>query len=84
MPRPNPERSIAAEARLALRVASERESRGWSYETLADRMTEAGCPINGSAIFRIEKGKPRRRITVNELAALSLIWAIPMDRLVGD
>lgn len=82
MPRPNRERSIAAEDVLAVRIATERTSRGWSYERLAEAMTEVGCPIQGSAIFKIEKGEPRRRITVNELAALSQVWAIPMDRMV--
>ena len=84
MPRPNQERDINAERILAERIRRERELRGWSYETLAKKMTDIGCSIQGSAIFKIEKGAPPRRITVNELAALSLIWAIPMDRLVSD
>lgn len=83
MPRPNKGRTIPAESVLALRIAMERKARGWSYEQLADAMTEAGCPIQGSAIFKIEKGEPRRRIAVDELAALSLVWAIPMDKMVG-
>jgi len=36
-----------------------------------------------SAIYKIEKGKPRRRsINVDELVTLSKLWAIPVDRLV--
>lgn len=69
---------------MALRIAREREMRGWSYERLATAMADVGCPIQGSAIYKIEKGEPRRRIAVNELAALSRVWAIPMDRLVCD
>ena len=71
-----------AEDRLAERIALERKTRGWSYETLAAAMSEAGCSINGSAIYRIEKGNPRRRVTVNELAALAQLWAIPVERLI--
>jgi hypothetical protein len=83
MPRPKPEGSIGAEERLAFRIEQERRSRGWGYETLAAEMTAIGCPMNGSACFRIEKGAPRRRITVDELVALSHLWAIPVDRLLS-
>ena len=82
MPRPNQERTIGAESALAFRIESERGARGWSLATLAEEMTAVGCPIDASAIYKIEKGSPRRRITVDELAALSRVWAIPMDRLV--
>lgn len=74
---------MGAEDALALRIARERKSRGWSYETLAKRMTEAGCPINMTGVYRIEKGEPRRRINVDELVALSRIWSIPVERLLS-
>lgn len=83
MPRPNKQRTVGAEDRLALRIATERQSRGWSYERLAEVMTEAGCSMTGSAIYRIEKGEPRRSIRVDELVTLSHIWAIPIDRLLA-
>src|SRR3954454_11472059 len=73
MPRPNPRRAIASEQNVARRFTYERERRGWSYESLAQRMTDAGCPIQGSALYKIEKGRPRRRITVDELAAFAQV-----------
>lgn len=82
MPRPNRNRTTRVEADLALRIANERTARGWSYERLAEAMTEVGCAIQPSALFKIEKGDPPRRITVNELAAFAEVWAIPMDRLI--
>ena len=82
MPRPNRDRTIGAETRLAERIAIERAARGWSYEQLAEAMSEVGCSIQPSAIYKIEKAEPRRRITVNELVALSDVWAIPVERLV--
>lgn len=82
MPRPNRNRTIPAEDALAARIIVERTARAWTYADLADAMTGVGCPIQASAIYKIEKGEPRRRVTVNELAALSEVWAIPMDRLV--
>lgn len=82
MPRPNQPRSIAGERTLARRVAMEREARGWSYEGLASRMTDAGCPIQSSAIYKIEKSDPPRRITVDELLAFASVFeASVMDIL---
>lgn len=83
MPRPNPGRLIASEASLAKRIAYEREARGMSYDGLASRMTQAGCPINGSALYKIEKGDPPRRITVDELVALSRVFEIKLPGLLN-
>lgn len=82
MPRPNPPRSLVEEANLVRRLAHEREARGWSYDGLAKRMTEAGCPINQSALYKIEKGDPPRRITVAELVALGEVFAMPIAELL--
>lgn len=83
MPRPNQKRTIGAEDRLALRIATERKARGWSCAKLAEEMTAAGCSIVGSAIYKIEAGNPRRSIFVDELVTLSRIWAIPVERLLS-
>lgn len=69
---------------MALRIRQEREVRGWSYERLAEALTAIGCPIQGSAIYKVEKGTPPRRVTVDELVALSRLWAIPVGRLIGE
>jgi transcriptional regulator with XRE-family HTH domain len=82
MPRPNIGRTINVEEHLARRIALERETRDWSYEELARQMTEAGCKIAGSAIFKIEKGTPRRRVTVDELVALGEVFKLPYNRLL--
>lgn len=82
MPRQNPTRDIQAETDLARRIAWERERRGWTYEGLASRLTAAGCPIQASAIYKIEKSDPPRRITVNELVALSTVFEISISDLL--
>jgi transcriptional regulator with XRE-family HTH domain len=91
MPPRNPNRSLFSEEGLARRVALEREQRGWTYEGLAKRMTDAGCPINQSALYKIEKGTkgkdgqpgPARRITVDELVALAQVFdTTPEDLLL--
>ena len=82
MARQNGPRSIGGEANLAERIAYERESRGLSYEVLAKKMTEAGCSIQGSAIFKIEKGEPRRRITVDELLAFARVFEVEVENLL--
>lgn len=82
MPRPNQPRDVFAEENLAHRIATERDMRAWSYDGLARRMTEAGCPLDQSAIYKIEKGTPRRRITVDELVGFSLVFGLPVADLL--
>lgn len=83
MPPRNPPRALASEGNLARRVAFERERLGMTYDGLAKRVTEAGCPIQGSAIYKIERGDPPRRITVDELIGFSRVFDIaPEDLLV--
>ena len=84
MPRPNPGRTLFAEQHLADRIAIEREARGLTYEQLAQRMADVGCPIQPSAIYKIEKAEPRRRITVDELLAFSQVFGATMASLVSD
>lgn len=78
MPKANEPREITArgEANLARRIEFQREDRGWSYETLAKEMRAVGCPIQASALYRIEKGDPPRKITVDELLALAQVFGI--------
>jgi transcriptional regulator with XRE-family HTH domain len=84
VPRPNRPRSIQGEDNLARRITYERErpDRRWSYAGLAQRMTEAGCAIDQSALYKIEKGNPRRHVQVDELIALSKVFAVPIDELL--
>jgi len=82
MPRPNKERSTGAEANLARRIQYERERRGLSYEALAKAMTDVGCKIQGSALFKVEKADPPRRITVDELAALAEVFELDVSELL--
>ena len=74
MPRHNKPRSIASEANVAERITRERESRELSYEALAKLMTDQGCSLVGSAVYRIEKGDPPRHITVDELVAFATVF----------
>jgi transcriptional regulator with XRE-family HTH domain len=82
MPRPNRPRHIGGESSLADRIAFERESRKMSYDGLASRMEKAGCPINASAIYKIEKANPPRRITVDELVGFSRVFELPIEDLL--
>jgi intergrase/recombinase len=82
MARQNPPRRVYSEANLALRIKHEREARTptWSYVTTAERLRDIGCPIQSSAIFRLEKGE--RKITVDELVAFAMIFETTPDELL--
>ena len=82
MPRPNAPRHLVSEDSLARRIAYERATRGWTLDGLAKRVTDAGCPINQSAIYKIESATPRRRITVDEMVALSAVFEVPVADLL--
>lgn len=82
MARPNRPRTVGTEESLARRIRAERERRDWTYEALAKRMEGVGCPIQPSAIFKIEKGKPRRRVTVDEFVALANVFALDLTDLL--
>lgn len=82
MPRPNQARTIGSETTLAERIAFERKERGLTFEGLAQAMTDVGCPIDKSATYRIEKGKPRRTISVDELVALMTVFDLDFEDLM--
>lgn len=82
MPRPNPHRSLRSETNLARRIAHERDIRQWTYEGTAKRLTDAGCPIQPSAIYKIEKADPPRRISVDELVAFAAVFETSVEQLL--
>lgn len=82
MPRPNKARTLGSERTLAQRIAYEREARDLTYERLADKMTQAGCSIQPSAIYKIEKGDPPRRVTVDELVALANVFEVGLEDML--
>lgn len=82
MPRPNPTRSLQSETNLARRIAFEREERGWTYEGTAKRLTDAGCAIQSSAIYKIEKSDPPRRISVDELVGFAKVFDLSVEELL--
>lgn len=82
MPRQNKPRTLGSEDTLAKRIAFEREQEDMTYDALARAMTEAGCPVDRSAIHRIEKGSPRRTISVDELVAVSVVFGKTVEDML--
>lgn len=78
--RAGPERP-QSENHVAERVKMEREVRGWSTAKLAEAMAEVGHPVNQSAIWRIESGKPRRRVNFDEALGFCKVFDISVDDL---
>ncbi len=88
MPKTNEGRTVNSEANLARRIEMLRTERGWSYERLARAMTDVGCKIQATSLHKVERGDKQtgklRRITVNELSALSEVFGISTDDLLTD
>lgn len=83
MARPNKPRDIRAEEYLAQRVRIERLKRGWTPKQLAAELNRVDCPTVTSAIYKIEDGGDgRRRISVDELIAFSLVFKIGIEELL--
>lgn len=81
MPPKGQPKTVLAEEALAARVTFEREGRGWSPGGLASRMTQAGCPMTQSAIWKIENGNPRRRITFDEAVTFARVFEMALEDL---
>lgn len=79
--RPNLGRTIGNNNHLADRIAHERQSRGWTMQQLADRMDEVGCTMHHTAIYKIEKGKPRRSVSFEEATAFAQVFDVSLDDL---
>jgi|GEM_PF-6237191 transcriptional regulator with XRE-family HTH domain len=67
---------------LAQRIEELRTKQGWSFADLSQRMGDVGCPIERSSLQKIERGKPRRKITVNELVAFSQVFHVTIPDLL--
>lgn len=80
MPPQKVERTVQHEAYLAQRIRVEREERGWSLERLAGKMTDAGCPMDRSAIYKTESAG--RRITVDEAVTFANVFGLPLSNLL--
>jgi transcriptional regulator with XRE-family HTH domain len=72
---------ISGEENVAVRIKLEREARGWSTNSLSDRLNEAGFDMNPSAVWRIENRK--RRINVDEAIGFAEVFGIDLRNLVG-
>jgi transcriptional regulator with XRE-family HTH domain len=81
MPPKKPANTVLAEDALARCVAQERVRRGMSPAGLASRMTSAGCPMTQSAIWKIENGQPRRRITLDEAITFASVFEMSIEEM---
>jgi transcriptional regulator with XRE-family HTH domain len=70
------EPSPTIEGALADRIDLLRTERGWSYERLSKELATLGCRVAASSLHKIERGTPRRPISVNELFALAAVFGM--------
>jgi transcriptional regulator with XRE-family HTH domain len=87
MPKVNPNRTVEWERILARRIKQKREERGWTMEALAQRMTEAGCQMQKSAVAKIESpaaGERPRRISLDEAVTFAAVFGVSLTSLLVD
>ena len=89
MPRPKRESTIGVEAHIADVISSRLKQLKWSYYQLAAAMKREGCDIAASSLRQSVVARPNskgvpclRPMKVDELVALSRVFALPLDRLV--
>lgn len=75
------EQTWFVECVLANSVRQLRQERGWTQEQLAHELRMAGYDYRQMTISRLETAQ--RPTSVGELAALSLIFLVPFERLIG-
>jgi transcriptional regulator with XRE-family HTH domain len=76
------QQALDAEEFLARTIERLRTGADWTYAELSQRMADAGCPIERSSLQKIERGRPRRKITVNELVAFSRVFRTSVPDLL--
>ncbi|GEM_PF-2643835 len=82
MPRPKPQRAIGGEENLARRIRRELTARAWTPAELAHRMTDAGCRIGTSSVYKILDTEKPRTISVDEFISLASVFDTTTDELL--
>lgn len=75
-------RTVNAEQVARQRIRSERRRHNWTEATLARRLTERGTPMTQSTISKIERGTPKRGISLDEAYGFAKVFGIGLDDLV--
>lgn len=69
------------ERNLRRRIEWELADRHWSYQDLVDRLARVGLRTQKSAINKMLKGEPPKRMTANELFALAEVFEMEVTDL---
>lgn len=75
-------RTVNAEQVARQRIRVERRRRNWTEATLARHLTERGTPMTQSTISKIERGTPKRGISLDEAYSFAKAFGIGLDDLV--
>jgi hypothetical protein len=54
-----------------------------SYREISAQLEAVGTPIAPSSLHKLEKGSPRRSLTVNELFGFAAIYNVTVSSLIG-
>lgn len=73
----------AVSRKAAIRIRIARVNLGMTTQGLARRMSDAGCPILASGVWKIESGY-RNNITVDEAVAFAAALRMTIERLLSS
>jgi transcriptional regulator with XRE-family HTH domain len=67
------------------RLRAERERRGWTQVELAERLADAGWPVNPTVLAKVESANEgvQRSLKVDEALAVAEVFEMSLDSLLG-
>lgn len=72
------------ERRIVSIISARRQELGISYETMAARMRAHGSRVTGPGLYKTEKGRQPRKLTINDLIAAAQVLGIELADLMGE
>jgi transcriptional regulator with XRE-family HTH domain len=73
----------AVSRKAAIRIRIARLNLGMTHQRLSKLLTDAGCPLSPSGVWKVESGY-RANITVDEAVAFAKVLRMPIERLLSS
>jgi transcriptional regulator with XRE-family HTH domain len=73
----------AVSRKAATRIKIARLNLGMTHHRLSTLLTDAGCPMSTSGVWKVESGY-RANLTVDEAVAFARVLRMPIERLLSS